>query len=327
MKQTAIIKFGIIPFLLLALWFILTFVQIILNDQSITVLTKSYNKKDLSLITGRPLLKGDKQRFEITAAQNNLGIITIHFNTYDRYNYDTIIFRLKEKGTKKWLYEGSYNARAFTSLPRYPFGFPIIPDSKDKQYIIEIESLHGTLLSSVSVNTESRIVSTSYQFSKEKLSTDLSHLLHFLYIKTTNSLTNHYLLFSSSIFIYPLLFYVIWISVSHRFNHKSILQNPFVILIGIIIVFDCFFIRKSFDLVYIVISSIWGIFLLKSKRGSRESFIVASIILCICMLLQIFQMKEATETAAIWAFFALLVGVVLNFYEFTLQKKYFKKLK
>ncbi len=50
-----------------------------------------------------------------------------------------IIFRLKEKGGEDWLYENSYFFDQAVKSHLYPFGFPIIEESKDKTYVVEIE--------------------------------------------------------------------------------------------------------------------------------------------------------------------------------------------
>jgi len=50
-----------------------------------------------------------------------------------------IIFRLKEKGGEDWLYENSYFFDQTAPVHLYPFGFPVIENSKNKTYLVEVE--------------------------------------------------------------------------------------------------------------------------------------------------------------------------------------------
>jgi len=54
------------------------------------------------------------------------------------YEPAEIVFRIKEKGSNDWFYENTYYFDEPAPAHLYPFGFPMIKDSKDKTYIIEL---------------------------------------------------------------------------------------------------------------------------------------------------------------------------------------------
>lgn len=76
---------------------------------------------------------------EFKATNDRLGVVEIKFNPWPEGIYEPVIFRIKEKGSGDWYYQSEYyntsNTKTF-----FPFGFPVISNSKGKTYQIEIES-------------------------------------------------------------------------------------------------------------------------------------------------------------------------------------------
>jgi|GEM_PF-5402260 len=149
----------------------------------------------------------------------------------------------------------------------------------------------------------------------EEFKPDIPYLLEFLTNKTENSLQNNYLLFTTSIYLYPLIFYLIWLYAERYFKKQTLLKNPLVALIGITILIDIFFIDSAFDLVFLTIPILWGGMLFYLKKESKESYKVALGLLILCPILQILGQDTMVEKAASWAFLALTVGVIMNVYE------------
>jgi hypothetical protein len=202
----------------------------------------------------------------------------------------------------------------------YPFGFPIESDSKSKTYIVEIESQLGSEKKHIAIKDAKIIFSASYQFDKKKIFSDFNYALDFAYIKTTNAIRNNFSLFTSTIYLYPFLFYLIWLFFQKYIKKKNLLQNPFFALIGIAVFTDIIFIDIPFDLVFLLISVIWGFLLFKYKKESADSYKAALALLILCPILQLLGQDAMVEKAAAWAFLALTVGVIINMYELRKSK-------
>ena len=114
----------IIFILLLLFWFVMTLLFIInYQDKFFTLVSRH---RDVFLNQNQELLKGKVLKGSFYATQDNMGIVSILFNSHNHIVYDTVRFRIKEKNSKQWYYESDYNTAAFFLLPLYPFSFPII---------------------------------------------------------------------------------------------------------------------------------------------------------------------------------------------------------
>lgn len=309
------IKYIYIPIFLVLVWLSLTMIQIILNDESLTIVKDTYSSKELGTTNIRPILKGEKRTLEFVANNDNLGIITINFNTYDRYNEDYLVFRIKESGATDFHYEAEYYTKEFTSLTKYPFGFPVIEDSKGKTYQVELESQQGTPTSSVALNPKQSLLSASYQFDKNSILNSKEYAINFLLIKFFNSLQNYYLVFTSSIYIYPLIFYFIWMYLDNKIHSKKKLKLFFLVFLITAIIVDIFFIARSFDLVFLIVSSLFIAVSILYDVKSYNLYYLGILLLCICFVLQFFNQHTKIENASAWVFIFFMLGTILNLYE------------
>ncbi len=309
---------------LILTWFLLTVVQILINDESLTRIDRRYRTHEFSDINFQPILQGETRRFEIEASHNNFGSVKIHFITFDRKNSDILIFRIKEKDAHDWYYENTYDTYAFTTLPFYPFGFPLIANAKGKKYIIELQSQHGIENNSVALSKSTTILAASYIFDKSKFISDHSYFLSYLWNKSINSLQNNYLTFTTTVYMYPFLFYIFYMYIlvdNKQINNRSLIKNPFALLLGVTVLYDIVFVHEKFDLLFFFICVLWTFILFYFKRGSRDSYISALILLLFAPLLQLFGQDFMLEKAAAWAFLALVVGIIINIYEINTSKK------
>lgn len=155
------------------------------------------------------LLKGEKINGTFTTSEDNIGIILVRFYNLGRINSDSVTFRLKEENQKKWYYEHSYKVDQFQPNQYFTFGFPQIPDSRNKKYLFEIESSAGKEGDAVAISKKNPTVAYVYQYSKAKIFEDKKTLLRFSIKKIKYALDNFdkkrlivsYLLFLTAIII------------------------------------------------------------------------------------------------------------------------------
>lgn len=122
------------------------------------------HKQNISGPLDRELVQGEKILGEITAKHNGMGTIWIRFYNYNRDNDDSVIFRIKEKDSSDWYFENKQSTSQFLPNKFFPFGFPVINNSKNKTYVFEVESLHGKPKNSISIDTtHGPTISVRYQ--------------------------------------------------------------------------------------------------------------------------------------------------------------------
>ena len=93
-----IIKWIIIPCILLLLWFSLSLTYS--SYKSFTVLQYPQNQDKNNTFFEKKLLKGQKLIGKFEAKENNLGIVAVKFGNVPRVEFekeDTIVFRIKEE--------------------------------------------------------------------------------------------------------------------------------------------------------------------------------------------------------------------------------------
>lgn len=329
-NKNKFIKLALIPLGLAFLWLVLTVYYIITFDTSLTVLSFSHGRESFNNINYNKLLKGDKVSGEFTAAENNLGIVSIKFQTFIRPPYadeDHLIFRLKEKGAKNWYYENTYRDGLVYDVPIFPFGFPKIANSQGKTYQFEIESLSGNAENSVALSDRDQILFSKYQMSKSVLLHDKKELAIFTAKKFINAFSTTDVRFSSFIYLLPFLFYLLWISpFGKKYMNPLFLKlknfffpvNAFKYLpkyylnwiMVIIVVFDIFVVQLNNDIVYLVMIGLWIGTFRAYKLDSKTTFIFALILLLIPPIFLAFRDEPTAEKAAIWAYMFLVAGTI-----------------
>lgn len=156
------------------------------ND--LTVITEKHLLANAAIFRQNELLARDKITAEFKAGVNNLGIISVKFNTYKRLNDDYLIFRIKEKGAKSWYYENKYKTDQFVPDDYFPFGFPPIENSKNKVYQIEIESSAGIKGDAVSLSRQTDYFLSKYNYPKELLMSHKLIIASFVFYKVISYL-------------------------------------------------------------------------------------------------------------------------------------------
>ena len=147
------------------------------DDLNPTVIVKRKNFKDnqsVVLYKGEGIIGGFRSKYP------NLGTISVKFNTYNRINTDFLQFRIKEKGSNEWFYTAKYKVDQFQNNRYFPFGFPEVADSKNKEYEFEITSLDGYEGNLVSINFGSNQFLVKNNFSKNFLIQNKTYIPFFI---------------------------------------------------------------------------------------------------------------------------------------------------
>lgn len=217
------------------------------NDNQLSILNQKIFYKP-SQNFGKLLAK-NQINLDFKAKYNNLGTVTFLFDTKHKIINDWLWFRIKEKDASIWYYENKYKTDQFSSDRYFPFGFPLIENSRAKKYLIQIESISGTLDNSVSLNKKTNNFIVKYSFSKSFLAQNKLRIISFSKNKLEEYLS--YIPVSKKIAIVfssllPLLICCV-ILVRFRFKISKKLDKTFDKTFPVIIFLTTFFVAGFFS--------------------------------------------------------------------------------
>jgi hypothetical protein len=345
------IKFFTIPLLLLLLWSGLTLLYIVHLDTAFSLL--SYNLPQ-SIFTHLSPGKLEKSSFisgEFIAQDNNLGILSLRFETFFRpayQNEDLLLFQIKQKGAREWYYKNIYRDGTIYDVPFFPFGFPIISDSKGKTYEFKITSLKGDKYNSVAISTRWQSIAAKYKFSKRELLQSKISLVQFSIKKFINSFQTIDVLFSSFVYLLPLIFYLILLSPLKKYVEKPLIfieqkilgfgrskllkfllpssdpsERLLIIFFDTILlsvaITDGLYLQLGNDFVYLFIPILWISVQKHFKFSCRKTFIVGIIILMLQPFLLLFNLGQIAVNLAVWAYLFLVAGTIQALLELNLN--------
>jgi hypothetical protein len=255
------------------------------------------------------LLKNQTINGEIKASENNLGIISVRFVKKPQVAYneeDNLVFSIKEKNQKTWLYKGNYRSGGINALPLYPFGFPQISNSKGKTYDFMITSQRGNKNNAVELSSSEPVIVSNYVYSKHDLFNDRKLLANYIYKKILNSFTDYEFLFNAIIYMLPFLFYVFGLVV---FTKLKIEKYSFIFIIPLLIIFTVMWNIDLIDGIFYALIGFWVITILEYKLESSISFVFAALFFAIAIIAILFNQQDLGARFSNWTYIFLIIGV------------------
>jgi hypothetical protein len=283
------------------------------NKVSFSVLLYKQSNSDIKQISSDKLLKGGKIAGEFKAKENYLGIVMLRFNNYVKHDFsseDILLFKLKEKGTKNWYYINNYRSGLLENNLLFPFGFPIINDSKNKIYQFEIESLLGNDINAVALNKNNFTFLSGYQFPKNEILSSKKSTAKFLVKKSITSLTNLDFLLSSILYLLPFIVYVFIYILSPWWKRIKYLGYILFVLLLILIYLDIFFIKELYIGILVSLILGWTYCIIKNKLESKINFLFAFMLILLWVLLITLKINDLQNKINIWTYTFLVIGLV-----------------
>lgn len=316
MTKTIIQKY-LIGLLLLAVAVTFSYVYIRKLDPSISVLLKEHSGTE---INGVDMLKGVIIRQKINADYDNLGIVSVRFQTFGRINDDVLIFRIKESGKNEWYYSAKYKVDQFQDREFFPFGFPIIANSSGKSYEFEIESLLGTWDDHVSVDVLKPIVLTKYHYAIRQFNILSKPLYSFFILKIGNLFSNYALLFPVAFYFIPFIYFIFHYLISKEKVTGRYLLFIYPIFMYLIQVTASLSPPRYWE---IIISIFWIMYLMLNRLDYKINFIIALGLFPLMLQQLIEGYQKESEIAAYWMFIFLIFGVLHVFLKSFIKPKAF----
>jgi len=319
-------KWFILPALLLILWISLSLLYS--SYRSFTVLQYAHylNKSDNFNTT--KLLKGHKITGMFTALENHLGIIAVRFGDAPRTDYDKediLDFKLKEYGSNNWLAFNKYRSGAIISGQYYPLGFNEIDKSRGEKYVFEISSERGNSENAITISLENPVYLTKYKFSKNEILSNVNSFTTFLFKKLITFFTNYEALFSSTVFLLPFIFYVLWVV----FPVDSLIKSDgkitgrklFQAFVGILIFSDCLFYEFINSGFMLAIIGLWIFSLYINKSKSKITYVISFFLVVISVLSVYLNLNVSYDKTSAFAYLLLLIAFSQTVYEHRLNTK------
>lgn len=309
---------ALIPLLLFIFWI---FSSLIFNNRtSFSVLEYGSNNVVLHGKTYGKLYKDDKISGEFIANENNLGMVMIRFNDFVLPDYrgeDILSFKLKTKGSKDWYYINNYRTGLLKRQLLFPFGFPVITDSKGKEYEFELQSLYGNSSNAVELSKNTPVIKTIYQFPRKEIAGSKLRFLKFLPVKVFNSFSDMDFLLSSITYLAPFILYVLLIIL---FNEKSILgKKLFIFLLTVFILIDILLLREVYSGIFAVLFFIYLISIKTNKIRANTTLSISATLITIWIILVSLGSNNFTLKLNVWVYTFLVTGIFQLFFE--LKKK------
>lgn len=328
----------VVPILLFSIWLVGSLFSNPLGGFT-TLLYPHSNKEYIFLPKNNLLLKGEKVVGQFKSQEDNLGIITVHVSRSLSTQQDEPLylkFQIKEKQAQNWYYENVYNVGSLREDDSFVFGFPKILNSKDKIYQFELLSLNGDKANAVAITQGYDSFVTRYIYSKKEIS-EKKLFTVMPYKKLVSIISYPQVLLSSLIFMLPLVFYLLFVSlylsrhialflskhIKKRINSdiasaietNSFIQNylkksflgSFTITL---IVADIFLIQSIYYGIALGLFGFWTVAIVKDKLSSK---ITLAFSLLWLLLSEVFILQSSVpqeNKSAMWAYFFLLIAVV-----------------
>jgi hypothetical protein len=201
--------------------------SVIFWDESFTII--SDKKPELTYLNyiKDGMMSGDKSVFKFKASEDNLGIVALRIDTFNRINSDQLIFRIKKEDQQGWQYENTYFADQFVNEDLFLFGFPIYTDSKEEIFIIEIESLLGEKENSFAISEIEPNIIPKYKYNKKELIENKSKLITLFTKKIRYNSFSVFSLIISLFYFLPLVVYFSILKSTKGFKDKITSQQLF----------------------------------------------------------------------------------------------------
>lgn len=295
--------------LLLTLSSILSFRYLVGNDFRLLSLDYYNPEATIDYPDGRELLQGERFTLIFKSKYDHLGTFSLRFNNNFKSSDDTLLFSIRESGSNDPYYQAQYKTDQLLPKRLFDFGFPVIENSKDKNYEVEIASLYGTAEKGIIVDSSKPVFLARSIYSKKDVLSKPSLILQIINNKTKLFLLDkNYLLHLSIYFLPTILIAVSWLSTGLSIHYLVV----FYFL-------SCYFsFRLPRDLVdyFLINYSIYWLYLVHQYRIPKVYTLISSLgFLCLSAILYLFEPALA-NSFSVWSYFLLVIYLIETIFNF-----------
>ncbi len=288
----------------------------LLNNQEFGILNLDVrgNTEQLIATKSGELLKGDKVWGAFHSDYSNLGILSMRFYNGDRDSKDTLIFRFKEEGNDKWLYEAKYETDQFVPHQLFPFGFPIIYNSADRNYVFELESARGATGSGIYIDNSQPVFVAKSTYARSDLMNNNNLLIYFIKNKILNIFGDQYILANIFVCFLPLIIFLAFIATSGLiYQYLSIFAFTLILL-------DIFLLNNHNDYYYVYFLFLWSLISQRYRFETKISTLISFILYIVTSIIFVLGSRDVSEKTGVWALVFLLFSTIQTIFELNNSK-------
>lgn len=258
----------------------------------------------------RVLLQGDIFSGDFQTNFKNLGQVAIRFFNFNRDSDDILEFRLKESNSNEWFYVARHKTDQFLPDAFFPFGFPIMQNSENKSFHVEIESLRGSTESGIAISKEEPQAVAIYDFTKTEIFASRINFLNFIVNKGRDIIVHPKLLSSLLLYSLPAIFYLVLVFSGSLY----ILPLGFI---GIILSIQISTADNIHVFQYILIPFLWLGLSRLHELSYRITVIISGILLLFGITCLLKSNSSLAENYLTWGYLFLFTG----FFQLILSQK------
>ena len=280
----------------------LTFSFLCFSETNITSLLAYQDRGVYTSYVSGPLGSGKSIRGEFRAVYDNLGMVKLRIRTFNRINTTHIRFQIWEKGKSTVLATNEYALDRFEDSLLYPFGFPVIADSKGKSYEFTLESVDGTSDNAVGIVSGYHDVATQYVFQKSEILVSREKILSFFSEKAKSILFDPYMIFYIIMFLVPAFVYLIP-------------RGGEILAVYALLTYTYLPLSIHSNTILVIAAFVFGIALFTRAAASRIYLAACIWLVQIPVMIAIGNMLAADKAATL-IFFFILIGGIISLTEF-----------
>jgi len=315
-----ILKWFVIPIILLASW--LFFSLTVGSYKSLTVLSYGHLFQNLNNSNDFKITNGTSIKGVFKANDDYLGIIEIPLGKVPKVKSgkeEIITFKIKEFNKNEWLYENNYKSKLFKSNKYFPFGFIQITDSKNKTYEFEISSLNSDKENAIEIDKNNAKFYSKYKFPINYIFNNFESLSNFIIQKLITFFNNSNLLIASLSFLYPLLFYLLYVSLNYKFWDKKIykmnLKQLFaIIVLTLILIINLFYANQTTGNI-LGLLGLWVAAIYMNKLSSTYTYILAFLLIVLSVIGIYFSSELLVNEISSFSYFLVVLGLFQSVFE------------
>jgi hypothetical protein len=281
------------------------------QESYITTLLRYHDTIVYTPYSSQPILGDTVVRGEVRAAYDNFAAVKLRVNTFNRMNTTHIIFRMKEKGSSTWHIVSTYALDRFVNGLFYPFGFPLIHDSKGKVYDFEVFSTDGTSDNAMGILSGYHAVATQYVFSKSVLLANKPLLTEFVTEKLKSTVGDIFSILYLGMFCIPAL---VWLA-NRMIRNRTLLPYVHVLLFGYLLLVYAYLPvdMNTNTILYIAVAGFYIAY--TSRVSALAAYIVALMSLAEIPFVIAFGNTLAANKLATLIFFLMVAGGIMTLIE------------
>ncbi len=273
------------------------------NNHHLPILDNRLLSESISTPHSGPILAGEMIVGHFESKYPNLSTLKFSFNARNIDVQDTLIFRIIEEKSDKLIFENQVDLNGDNISKPLDFKFPEIVNSRDQNYVFEIQSLDGTSERGVSLDLTNSTIIAESTFNGRQLLKNPHELFYLIVQKLIIIFSDPRFYYYLGISSLPILAYVVLLC---TLSMDYQLFASFTLIVSLI---DTLLLRGNSDYLLIISILLWVITVYRYRIDYRSSTMISIGYYALAMGAIFLHLPGVSEKATAWGFLFLSVVV------------------